>query len=156
MTSAGDCAPVSDQCRTYNDHGWCTSCYRGYELHNILDENNQTVGVNCVYSPSNTAHPSDLGCKIWNWTTLTCNECSFNWFFDVSGKCAEVSPYCKSHDALTGRCLTCYRGYDLLNGTCEYSSSNQAAPSDPGCSKWNGAACLECSQNWAFNSQGIC
>lgn len=82
FNSNGLCVSVSDQCRTHNDAGFCTSCYRGYDLVNTLDNNSVVTAVNCNLSPSNTVGPSDLGCKIWNWENSTCLECSFGWFFN--------------------------------------------------------------------------
>lgn len=152
----GNCLPVSDQCRTSDSNGWCASCYRGYDLTDVNNDAGVLIGRNCIYSAANTAAPSDLGCRIWNWTAGVCNECSFNWYVDANGRCAEVSTYCQSHDASNGVCLSCYRGYDLINGTCVYSSANTAAPSDLGCRTWNGSTCIACSQNWAFDSNGVC
>lgn len=68
-----------------------------------------------------------------------------------------VEDVCKTHDD-TGLCQTCYNGYALINGTCIFSSFNNAKPTDPGCSKWNwdNQTCLECSFNWVQDSNGFC
>lgn len=107
----------------------------------------------------------DAGCHIWNWTTNSCQECSHTWWFN-NGQCVHSDTYCHTFDAANGFCLSCYRGYDLTehkndNGdvigvTCEYSASNTAAPADKGCRRWNSSGCIECSQNWAFDENGVC
>ena len=131
----GVCRTVSDQCKTHDlSNGWCTSCYQGYDLTDVLDANNNVVDRTCNFSPSNTAAPADLGCKAWN--NGACSECSANWFFDANNVCQPVSDLCKSFDVANGQCLSCYQGYDLVNGVCEFSPSNTAAPSDPGCKTW--------------------
>jgi proprotein convertase subtilisin/kexin type 5 len=142
--SNGLCITVSDQCRTANTNGLCDSCYRGYDL----------VNGSCVFSSSNSAPLADAGCKVWNWTANSCEVCSSSWYF-VNGVCAQISNLCKSSDS-NGLCLSCYLGYDLVNGTCLVSSSNFAPPTDPGCSDWVNGVCKACSNWWAFNSNGVC
>jgi hypothetical protein len=97
----------------------------------------------CVYSASNTAKPADLGCKTWDWTNQKCLACSNNWVFNSKGVCVPVSDMCQSHDA-SGACTACYKGYDLVNGTCVFSASNNAHPADLGCKTWdwNNQVCL--------------
>jgi hypothetical protein len=50
----GLCVAVSDQCRTHDANGWCTACYRGYDLTGHKNDNGTVVSVTCDYSPSNT------------------------------------------------------------------------------------------------------
>lgn len=139
------CQLVNDHCWTFDPlNGVCLTCYKGYDL----------VDNICVYSPSNNAAVTDPGCGIWN--GAVCLSCS-QWFvFNAKGVCIPVSGQCRTYDNATGNCLTCYRGYDLENGSCNFSPSNTAPVSDPGCSLWNGTVCLSCSKNWVFNSNGIC
>ena len=47
--------PVSADCRTHNEAGHCTGCYKGYDLNEVRDADNNLIDVTCVYSPSNTA-----------------------------------------------------------------------------------------------------
>ena len=49
-------------------------------------------------------------------------------------------------------------GYDLKNGSCVFSSFNNAKPSDNGCAKWdwNNQICLQCSNGWTFNANKVC
>jgi hypothetical protein len=56
------CVPVNDNCRLFGLNGLCTACYSGYDL----------VNSQCIYSNSNTAQPSDLGCKVWDWNRQVC------------------------------------------------------------------------------------
>ena len=51
----GVCIPVSDQCKTNDLSGACTSCYKGY----------QVVVGKCERIPDEK--PSDVGCALWNW-----------------------------------------------------------------------------------------
>lgn len=145
FNSNGLCVTVSDQCRSSNDQGKCTGCFKGYDL----------VNGSCNFSPSNTATPSDIGCKVWNWDNNTCLQCSLRWYFGSSGFCAAVSDSCKTFDQNSGVCLSCFSGYILVNSTCAASPSNSAAPSDLGCAVWNGTVCLSCSYRWIF-SNGTC
>lgn len=141
------CVPVGDFCKTTNDNGACLSCYSGYDL---------TNGA-CVLSPSNNARPSDVGCAVWDWSNNVCTKCSTNWFFNSNKVCIPVSDQCLSANA-SGECASCYKGYDLINGTCVSSISNKAVPKDAGCGKWDwdNQACLACSKNWVFNKNGAC
>ena len=86
--SNGICVPVSADCRTHNEAGHCTGCYKGYDLNEVRDADNNLIDVTCVYSPSNTAAPAMFGCKIWNWDSQTCEECSNFWFRNADGVCA--------------------------------------------------------------------
>ena len=147
FNSKGVCVPVSDQCKTSDASGACSSCYKGYDL----------VKGQCVFSASNNAQPADLGCKTWDWDSQKCLECSTNWVFNSQGVCVPVSDQCRTSDA-SGACLSCFKGYDLIKGQCVFSASNNAQPADLGCSTWDwdNQKCLLCSTNWVFNSKGVC
>ena len=146
MNSQGVCVPVSDLCMKADQNGQCQSCYKGYNLVN---------GV-CQLSPSNTAAPKDLGCKTWDWDKQICLACSTNWVL-IKGACVPVSDQCASHDA-NGACTGCFKGYDLVNGVCQFSTFNTAKPSDLGCATWDWdkQICLKCSNRWHFNSNNKC
>ena len=139
---------MSDKCASSDASGACLSCFKGYDLANGA----------CSFSASNTAAPSDLGCGTWDWNNQVCLACSKNFVFNANGVCVPVSDQCKSSSSSTGACLTCFKGYDLVNGACEFSSFNTAAPSDLGCASWNwdSQVCLQCSNKWVFNANGIC
>ena len=138
----GKCVPVSDQCNTYDRSGACVSCYDGYNL--VLGE--------CVLAP--IEKPSDLGCATWNWKDKICLQCSDNWVMS-NGKCVPVSDKCKTFDT-NGHCVSCYAGYNNVNGRCELAPIEKVT--DEGCAKWNWneKVCLQCSNNWVFNQQGKC
>lgn len=139
------CQPVSDYCWTFDPlNGVCLTCFKGYDL----------VNNTCVYSPSNTAAVTDPGCGIWNGSV--CLACSHWFVFNAKGVCIPVAGQCRTYDNATGNCLTCYKGYDLVSGVCNYSASNNAPVSDPGCGAWNGTVCVSCSKNWVFNKNGVC
>lgn len=138
------CVPVSDQCLTFDSAtGDCLTCYNGYNLQN----------GKCIIQDLNLVVPSDKGCKDWNWAQQICLTCSNMWFLDSQGKCVPVSDLCKSADP-NGKCLSCFKGYDLKDGTCTLSSFNNAKPADSGCGKWDwdNQKCLECSKGWVFNA----
>lgn len=140
------CTPVSDQCASFNQVGACLTCFRGYDLSNGA----------CIYSSSNIAKPSDIGCGKWDWSNQVCLACSNNWIFN-NRVCVPVSDQCNNFNS-NGVCSTCYLGYDLVSGLCQYSSSNTAAPKDPGCANWDwtNQICLACSNNWVFNTNKVC
>ena len=146
-SSEGLCLPVSDNCKTFDEtNGQCLSCYAGYDLNS----------GSCVFSPSNTAAVTDAGCKVWK--SGVCQECSTYWVFNNAGICIPVSDECRTYDVASGKCLTCYHGYDLVEGSCTYSESNNAKPTDGGCKTWDWAntKCTECSANWVADSNGLC
>lgn len=35
-----------------------------------------------------------------------------------NGLCQQISPLCQTSNNNNGECLTCYGGYDLINGQC--------------------------------------
>ena len=140
------CIPVSDQCKTFDsDNGNCLSCYRGYNLE---------FG-NCIIQDLTLVINPDKGCNDWNWNDRICLSCSHMWYFNEQGKCAPVSDLCKSADP-NGNCLTCYKGYKLVNGKCE--NEEIIKPTDVGCGKWDwdNQVCLECSKDWVFNNDKVC
>lgn len=141
------CVAVSDQCKAYNADGQCNSCFKGYDL----------INGSCIFSASNNAKPSDLGCGSWDWDNNKCLACSKGFVFNANRICVAVSDQCKTFD-LTGSCTSCFKGYDLINGTCIFSTSNNAKPSQIGCFKWDwdNQICLECSKRWVFNNNQQC
>jgi hypothetical protein len=115
----GKCVPVSDFCSLFDAKGVCTACFKGYDLKN----------GQCILSDSNYNKPSDLGCSIWDWDNQRCLQCSVHWIFNTNGKCVPVSDYCSSFDS-KGVCTACFKGYDLKNGQCILSDSNNNKPLD--------------------------
>ena len=142
-----NCVPVSDQCKTNDDKGNCLTCFKGYDLKN---------GV-CIFSDFNKAKPSDSGCATWDWDNQVCLACSKRWTFNANKVCVPVSDQCASHNE-NGQCLTCFKGYDLKDGACVFSSFNNAKPADSGCATWDwdNQLCLACSKNWVFNTKKVC
>jgi hypothetical protein len=141
------CVPVADQCASHDEKGNCASCYKGYDLKD----------GKCLFSDSNNAHPADSGCGTWDWDNQVCLSCSNGWVFNSNKVCTPVSDQCASHDS-NGACLTCFKGYDLKEGACVFSASNNAHPSDSGCGTWDwdNQKCLSCSKGWFANSNGVC
>lgn len=137
------CVPVSDQCNTFDSTGACLSCYVGYNLNN----------GKCTLAP--VQQVSDVGCASWNWNKQVCLQCSNNWVFNANKVCVPVSDQCNTFDS-NGNCLSCYVGYNLNNGKCVLAPVQQV--SDVGCAtwNWNKQTCLQCSNNWVFNSNNVC
>ena len=123
------------------------TCFSGYDL----------VKGSCVFSPANTAAPADLGCGSWDWNNQKCLACSNRWAFNSDNICVPVSDQCASNDK-SGNCVTCYKGYDLQDGKCLFSLSNNEKPADAGCGTWDwdNKVCLSCSNGWVFNSNNVC
>ena len=98
---------------------------------------------------------SDVGCASWNWNKQVCLQCSNNWVFNKNNVCVPVSDQCATFDN-SGACQSCYKGYNLNKGKCELAPIQQV--SDVGCAtwNWNKQTCLQCSNNWVFNKNGVC
>ena len=136
-------------------NGWCTSCYRGYALQNVLDANNNVVNVTCdVISNIDAAAVIDIGCKTFE--NGVCVECSKFWYFNADKVCLPASDLCATFDATNGHCLSCYNGYNLNVDTGACNLAAPLAPSDLGCKTFKNGACVECSKYWVFNSAGVC
>ena len=71
---------------------------------------------------------------MWDWDSRRCLECSKGYVFNLNGVCAKVSDLCRSSDT-SGLCLSCYKGYDLINGQCAERIDD--GPTDLGCAKWD-------------------
>lgn len=121
------CIPTSEQCKTYDEtFGSCTSCFKGYDL----------VDGSCVFSSSNNAKPSDLGCSKWDWDNQLCLACSKGYYLNDNRVCTAYSDQCKTISN-SGLCISCYKGYELVDGNCVLSALNTARPSDLGCANWD-------------------
>jgi len=83
-----------------------------------------------------------------------CLKCSIGFIFQSNGLCGIVSSNCKTHDIITGNCLSCYLGFLLLNGEC--MKSNDTSAIDPNCASFVSGACVRCSKNYFFNSFNVC
>ena len=137
------CTPVSDQCKAYDSLGHCTSCFQGYDL----------LNGTCNLSAPNNAKTSNSGCGNWDWTNKVCLSCSKGFVFNADQLCVSTSDQCKTFDSQTGACTSCFKGYDLNNNGCSLSASNNAIPSQIGCSTWDwdNQICLKCSNLWVFS-----
>ena len=66
---------------------------------------------------------------------MECLLCSNGYVFGSNGVCLKVSDLCKSYD-LSGKCMSCYKGYDLINGECVENVDNGEIL-DKGCAQWD-------------------
>ena len=54
--------------------------------------------------------------------------------------------------------MTCYRGFDLVQGQCLISDNAKTRPADPGCKiwDWDQQVCTQCSYRWVFLPNATC
>lgn len=121
MDKYGQCHPVSDWCKTWDDsNGHCTSCFPGYgsPVKGVCGSNpdigNGTTGddvSNCVryeYIDVNKKfHKSWFtGCK------KVCVECEYGYYLNYKYQCVALPENCKEADAY-GKCIYCKKGYSV-------------------------------------------
>ncbi len=64
---------------------------------------------------------------------------------------------CKTSNRITGACLDCYQGYNLVSGDCVIALQATGGSSDLYCIKWNGNICQTCSSGFFYSqSAGKC
>ena len=68
------------------------------------------------------------------------------------GSCLQVNPLCNTFDPNFGTCLSCYRGYNLVNGNCTVSSQPSSAAN---CRNFTNGVCVQCSNRF-FTLNGVC
>lgn len=100
---AGKCKLINTLCAKF-DYSLkkCTSCYVGYALYQ---------GECTEYSKLTDLSGYNIYCKQYD-DAGQCLQC-FDRYFMQYGTCVEVSPYCKTYNAVKGYCLSCYDGYRL-------------------------------------------
>ena len=139
----GVCCEVKPECRIFDrEQGVCVACYQGWMIN---DE-----GVCQVIDLTNS---DQIGCKAW--ADGNCIECSHRWVFNADGICVPVDDLCAAYDE-AGACTECYKGYHIEGAACV--RDEVVGPSDLGCKTWDwdNQVCLECSQRWVFNADGVC
>jgi hypothetical protein len=52
-----------------------------------------------------------------SWKDGKCIKCAYRAYFN-NGVCNSVSDNCQTWDQLDGKCLTCYKGYNLNDKAC--------------------------------------
>jgi hypothetical protein len=93
---------VDKNCQIFDTEGGCLACITSYQFNSFGQ---------CIFTPK------DPNCKEFLYGI--CKSCVERYYFDFSFVCTPVSPLCKSYDANSGVCLSCYDGYQLnLNGGC--------------------------------------
>lgn len=98
------CVLADPSCKNFDTKSSrCIECYIGYAVEN----------GKCVKS---NAESGDPFCKTFN--NGACEECSFRYYKNPSGKCTEVSPSCKSYIIESGKCTDCYIGFKIQGNTC--------------------------------------
>jgi hypothetical protein len=130
------CVIAVPWCLSYDSNGNCLTCTPGFTLNNSF----------CKF----TAVTIDPYCAEFNQTQ--CIRCALGTYNDSNGKCAKVSPLCRSFKDTTGNCLSCYNGYTLSNGSCIIISISY----DPNCNQFNGTICIKCSRGYAFDINQTC
>lgn len=127
---------INPLCNGYNSTtGSCLDCYPGYSL-------NRFDGSCGILS-------KDPYCKTFDANNV-CVQCFEKFFFNSQRSCEAVSPYCKTHDFISGQCTSCYQGYSLIGGVCELGVAQVT-----NCKKFAGNTCTECYQGY-FVKDGDC
>lgn len=91
------------------------------------------IGQNYVSAPT-AALVEIPNCAQYN-DKNECVKCAFR-FYPDAGKCSQVSDLCKSWSISNGKCVSCYSGYDVINGRCEVI--------DPFCTIKSADGCVQC------------
>ena len=97
LGSGGVCEKVSDQCKTYNKRGQCTSCYEGYGLASGRCEEEEES--HCAEEEDGECRTCYLGYKL------------------VKGECVAANFLCKASNE-KGECLSCFNTYVLYRREC--------------------------------------
>ena len=101
VDSTGKCKGIDENCDKYNKtSGLCINCYPGY----VLNSDNQTCSIKVSKDPK---------CEInGNSSVDGCIKCYQGYFYSkLKQICTMVDPQCKTYNATTGDCLSCYPGY---------------------------------------------
>jgi hypothetical protein len=141
MDAQGNCHQVNPNCNTFDpSNGNCLTCFSGYQLTNHT----------CTVSST----PSDPFCS--KFQNSLCVQCSNGYYFNKTGQCQQIDPFCKTFDNSSLTCTDCYSGFQLVNNSCTFSPSAPAY--DPNCKLFNNSnnKCLNCSQGFYFNANGQC
>jgi hypothetical protein len=84
-----------------------------------------------------------------------CVNCYNGFYYDQSSKvCKQNNPYCKTTNSSNGLCLSCFDGYQLAGGNCQNSTTTiNNIGSNIYCTKFNGAACIQCVNRYYVKDQ---
>jgi len=141
FNSNGVCSQVEPSCRSFNQlTGDCISCYPGYQL---------TITKTCV----KIVEGSNRNPLCSEFTNGVCLKCSSGSFFNGMGICESIDPLCKTSNALSGACTSCFSGYTVGGSKCVVSIESVR---DPLCQEFNELICFKCSFGAYFNSKGFC
>jgi hypothetical protein len=80
-----------------------------------------------------------------------CLACVSGYYLPTAGNCTLANPLCKTLSQSNGQCLTCYDGYNLINGNCILV----LAPTIPYCNTQVQNACTNCVEGF-YISNGQC
>jgi len=61
---------------------------------------------------------NDPFCAVFDQKSGDCISCICRGYFDSNGRCKAIDDLCQTWNINTGECTSCYRGYELNNGTC--------------------------------------
>jgi hypothetical protein len=78
-----------------------------------------------------------------------CLQCQSG-FYVSQGNCEKANPLCKTYDANSGHCTSCYDGYQLNSNSCNLL--DQVVIQDSNCLLFSGALCLQCKDRYYLNS----
>lgn len=57
-------------------------------------------------------------CAVFDQKSGDCVSCICRGYFDSNHRCKAINDLCQTWNINTGECTSCYRGYELVNGTC--------------------------------------
>ena len=109
-------------------------------------------------------------CAVWD--GLNCIKCADRTFLNAQLICQKIDDQCNTWDRVNGLCLTCYKGYNLVNGVCQartvqvnqgFITINGITGIDSNndgildfCKIWVENICIECVARAYFDNAGVC
>lgn len=52
------------------------------------------------------------------WLKGRCKKCSYRSYFNKKGICTIVDPNCENYNKKSGKCYSCYKGFELRGRIC--------------------------------------
>lgn len=137
----GKCVVVPATCANFDiPNRKCKACYPGYSLNSRFA---------CV---EEAPAQIDAGCN--EFKDGVCVKCSFGFYFESNGKCAQIPSECANFNIAAKKCLACFEGYTLENDKCVKAETESVT--DFGCAEFSDGLCVKCSNGYYFGASGKC
>jgi hypothetical protein len=115
-----------------------------------------SIGLTSVSPSTSLRVHLDADPNCFQFNGPQCVTCSYRYYFGDDGLCTEVSTQCQTWDSVSGKCTSCYSGWDLTNGDCvDPGSSSSSSSTDPNCQTSNGSTCTQCYYGY-YIKNGVC